>query len=46
MVAQLAMADVPENKMEKTRKVYGILKQQFYGSWESIVDLHHFDLVV
>ena len=31
MVAQLAMADVPENKMEKTRKVYGILKQKFYG---------------
>ena len=32
MVAQLAMAAVPENKMEKTRKVYGILKQEFYGS--------------
>lgn len=32
MVAQLAMADVPADKMRKTQKVYEMLKQEFLGS--------------
>ncbi len=32
MVAQLAMADVPADKMRKTQKVYEKLKQEFFGS--------------
>ena len=32
MVAQLALADVPEDKMRKTLKIYDDLKQEFMGS--------------
>ncbi len=32
MIAQLAIADIPEEKMKKTLKFYEILKQKFFGS--------------
>lgn len=32
MVVQLAIADVPGDKMKKTLKIYDILKQEFWGS--------------
>lgn len=32
MVAQLAMAEVPADKMKKTLKIYETLKQEFWGS--------------
>ena len=32
MVIQLAIADVPEDKMRRTMKVYEILRQEFWGS--------------